>query len=330
MNELEGHITGHLDRLGIDARPIVMPTSWNVGPVVAYLFGDDPVTLIDSGLASGRPLIEEALRKANLSVADVKRAIVTHGHGDHLGGALWLQEASGCDVVLHRIEAEMITSPRRRETITELFAPLGFDEQKLAEQAIRAASPLPRFTAADGGESFVVGKHTLRVEHHAGHTPGHLWIVDAGSGAMFTGDYLLASSPTNPGMMLDRAHPSGRAPLLVQYMDGLRELASRNPPALFTGHGPVITDAPALVRRRLSRIERRTRRVRNALATAGESTAAQLAEGLYRGRARGSWDVMAELVGHLDVLIERGQATSRLGEDGYWHFSAAIEGGPNV
>jgi glyoxylase-like metal-dependent hydrolase (beta-lactamase superfamily II) len=323
VDELQRNITGHLRRLAIDARPIVMPTPWNVGPVVAYLFPDEPVTLIDSGLESGRPFIEDALRDAGRQPTDVARVIVTHSHGDHVGGARWLQEVSRCDVVLHRSEAEILTSPDRRERITALFAPLGFDDRKLAEYATRTEAASARFTPIDGGEEFVTGAHTLRAEHHPGHTPGHLWAVETRSGAMFTGDYLLASSPTNPGMMADSTHPTGRAPLLVQYMDGLRELASRNPPALFTGHGPVITDAAELVSRRLMRIERRTRRVLEALASAGEPTAAELADRLYRGRARGSWDVMAELVGHLDVLIDRGHATTRLGEDGYWHFRAA-------
>src|SRR5947208_2618427 len=108
MNELQTAIDAELARLSIPARAIVMPTSWSVGPVVAYLFGDDPVTMIDSGLASGRPFVEEALDEAGRRKADVRTVIVTHSHGDHIGGAAWLQDASGCDVLLHRSEIEMI------------------------------------------------------------------------------------------------------------------------------------------------------------------------------------------------------------------------------
>src|SRR5207244_179437 len=125
---LQASIDDELARLSIPARAIVMPTSWTVGPVVAYLFGDDPVTLIDSGLASGRPVIEQALDEARHRAADVRTVIVTHSHGDHIGGAVWLQDASGCEVLLHHSEIEMITNPHRREVMRVLFEPLGFDK----------------------------------------------------------------------------------------------------------------------------------------------------------------------------------------------------------
>jgi glyoxylase-like metal-dependent hydrolase (beta-lactamase superfamily II) len=330
-SELRVRVTSELARLGIRAAPIVMPTSWAVGPVIAYLFPDDPVTLIDSGLAVSKPIIEDAVRSAGRDVRDVARVIVTHSHGDHLGGALWLQEASACDVYLHHTEIEMLTGPGRHDIARSLFAPLGFDEAKLRAHETRADPRLPRFEPVEGGEVFEVGDSVLRVEHHAGHTPGHLWLTYDPSGAIFTADYLLASGPTNPGLMLDADSPTGRAPLLAQYMSGLRELADRGAPALFAAHGPPITDAADLVERRLAKIERRSRRVLETLAIMDEPTAGQMADRLYRGRARGSWDVMAELVGHLDLLVERGRAASRLGEDGYWHFkSLDPQGGTNA
>ena len=305
-----------------------MPTSWSVGPVIAYLFTDEPVTLIDAGLASSRPVIEEALNAAGLSPADVARILVTHGHGDHLGGALWLQEASGCDVCLHPTEIAMVTRAPA-DVIRELFGPLGFAERMLDEYARRPLRRLPQLTPIEDGTVARTGGCRLRVEHHPGHTPGHLWLSEEDSGALFAGDYLLASGPTNPGMVTDAAAPSGRAPLLAQYVAGLTELARRAPPVIFAGHGEPITAVRELVQRRVARIERRGRRVLAALRRADEPTAAELAEELYRGRARASFDVIAELVGHLDLLVSEGHASARLGEDGYWHFRA-IEGGPHA
>ena len=324
--ELARLIGAQLTRLAIPASPIVMPTSWAVGPVVAYLFAGDPVTFVDSGVASARSDLKAALRAAGRKPRDVVRVIVTHGHGDHLGGALWLQEESGCEVVLHRTEVELLSRPPG-EVLRELFVPLGFDADKLEEYVRRPKRRLPMLTAVDDGATFEAGGRVLRAEHHAGHTPGHLWICDQQTSALFTGDYLLASGPTNPGMMLDPDSAPARVPLLARYIIGLEELRSRRPPALFAGHGLPITDTPTLVDRRISRIARRTRRVLDVLRAHDDATAAELADHLYRGRAHGSFDVVAELVGHLDLLVADGRAATRLGEDGYWHFRASSEGG---
>jgi glyoxylase-like metal-dependent hydrolase (beta-lactamase superfamily II) len=320
--DLQARISEELDRLAIPARPIVMPTSWSVGPVVAYLFPDEPITLIDSGLASGRSSVEAALDAAGAHVQDVARVIVTHSHGDHIGGAHWLQEASGCSVYLHGSEIELIAGPRRRELLRSLFLPLGFDEEMLAGFLDRPNRGLPNLTPIDDDTVFDVGDRRLRVEHHPGHTPGHLWIVEEASAAVFVGDYVLETGPTNPGMVLDPDSPSGRAPILAQYISGMRELVARGAPALFAGHGVPIIDAASLVARRIAKIERRTRRVLHVLERSGDATPAVLADRLYRGLARQSFDVMAEVTAHLDLLVSDGRATAELREDGYWHFQA--------
>jgi glyoxylase-like metal-dependent hydrolase (beta-lactamase superfamily II) len=327
MDGLETQLTEDLARLGVPARPIVVPTSWAVGPVIAYAFVDDPVTLIDAGLPSGRDAVERVLEQAGRAASDVARVIVTHAHGDHLGGAAWLQDVSGCEVVMHAADIAMITE---RGRVRSLLEPLGFDAAALDSLERRRLPRLPELTPAGAPLSYDVANRRLTLEHRPGHTPGHLWITDDASGAIFAGDYLLATGPTNPGLWFDAREPGSRAALLDSYLRAPRELAERNPPAVFGGHGPPVTDVAGLVRRRTARIERRTRRVLDALSGAGEVTPAELADRMYRGRARGDWDVMAELVGHLDLLVAQRRAASRLRQDGYWHFRAVAEGGPHA
>src|SRR5438552_5024712 len=100
-----------------EAIPITVPTPWDVGPVTAYLFPDDPVTLIDAATDS------EATHVAIAAVVDpatVKRVIVTHGHTDHFGGAVRLQEVSGCEVLMHPDDIA-ITRSGSRSSLRELF-----------------------------------------------------------------------------------------------------------------------------------------------------------------------------------------------------------------
>jgi glyoxylase-like metal-dependent hydrolase (beta-lactamase superfamily II) len=251
----------------------------------------------------------------------VKRVIVTHAHTDHFGGAVWLQQESGCDVLMHPADTAVATSTWRSD-LRELFGPLGYTAELLDRYfSGEWKFETPEFSPLIGGDVFEVGTTRLRIEHRPGHTPGHIWVTDETSKAMFVGDYLIADHPTNAGLEIDRTDPTGRAPLLQQYTEGLRELASRPAPALFAAHGPPITDHRALIERRLQKSDRRTARVLKALSDMPTS-AFDLGTRLYRGRAAGSWEVMADLTGRLDLLVAQGRASAHLGEDGVWYFHA--------
>jgi glyoxylase-like metal-dependent hydrolase (beta-lactamase superfamily II) len=327
--DLAAALQRELDRLDIPARPIVVPTPWDVGPVTAYLVIGDPITLIDS--ATNRPESVQAIRNAltaeGLEPADVQRVIVTHAHTDHFGGAVWLQDTYAARVYAHPADIDIAGDKNWRADTRKLFRPLGFtdadferflaDDEEEPEFEWRA----PAFTPMNDGAVFTCGDTRLRIEHHPGHTLGHVWVTEESSGAIFVGDYVIGDHPTNAGLEIDESDPSGRAPLLQQYNEGLRELASRAAPVLFPAHGPPITDHATLIERRLNKTNRRTRHVESAL-TETPRSALDIARGLYRSRAEQRWEVMADVVGRLDLLVAEARATATLGEDGVWYFSS--------
>ena len=325
MEELREQLQRALDEVGVDARAVVCPTPWSVGPVSAYLFPHDPITLIDSGVntAAGLAALEAALGAEGLKPEDVAQVIVTHAHTDHFGGAVMIQEQADCPVYLHRADIAISDPSSWQDGSRRMFLPLGFTEDML-DRLFGGEEPdfewkAPTFTPMDDGATFATGAARLRVEHHAGHSPGHVWVVDDTTGAIFVGDYMLANHPTNAGLELDEAHPTGRAQLLGAYNEGLCDLMSRTAPALFPAHGPPITDHHDMIGRRLEKTNRRTRHVAGALSTTPESALA-VARHLYGARAEANWEIMADLVGRLDLLVAEGHATSTMGEDGVWYF----------
>ena len=326
MTELREQLQRELDRVGIGARAVVVPTPWSVGPVAAYLFPRDPVTFIDSGVntPAGLEALQAALAAEGLTPDDVKQVIVTHAHTDHFGGAVFLQERSGCPVYVHRADAEISAPDSWKDTNRKLFVPLGFSLEMLEaffddEEDADLEWRFPDFTPMDDGDTFETGAVSLRVEHHPGHSPGHVWVIDDATRAIFVGDYMLANHPTNAGLELDASHPTGRMPLLERYNAGLRELMERPSPCLFPAHGPPIPGHRDLIERRLAKTDRRTRHVFDALDTS-PATALEVAHRLYGARAENSWEIMADLVGRLDLLVAEGRASSALGEDGVWYF----------
>jgi glyoxylase-like metal-dependent hydrolase (beta-lactamase superfamily II) len=330
--ELEVALRAELDRLDIAARPIVVPTPWDVGPVTAYLFIGDPVTLVDSGTNRPESIagITAALAAEGLEPADVQRVIVTHAHSDHFGGALWLQNTYACRVLAHPDDIAISGNSDWRGSTKDLFRPLGFTDAEFEgfffdndnDDDEGFEWKAPAFAPMSDGEVFTCGESRLRIEHRAGHTPGHCWVVEERSGAIFVGDYVIADHPTNAGLEIDRTHPSGRAPLLREYNAGLRELMARDAPALFPAHGPPITGHADLIARRLAKTDRRTRHVGTAL-TEKPETALDIGRHLYRSRAEQSWEVMADVTGRLDLLVAEGRASARMGEDGVWYFTKA-------
>jgi len=323
--DLRTELQHAIDDVGLRATPIVIETEWDIGSVAAFLLPDEPVTLIDSGFDTpqGRVAITEALVGCGLNPQDVQRVLVTHLHSDHFGGATWLQEVSGCEVLLHPADLAMLDSVNSKESAREMLMPLGFDEELFAKFTEHEWTWRP---PAFGplADRYVVGDMTLRVEHHPGHSPGHVWIIEEATGAIFIGDYLLANMPTNAGMEIDRTNPLGRAPLLEQYNAGLRELRSRETPVLLPAHGPPITDHVALIDKRLSKSDRRTRHVFDGLSSAGPITALALGRKLWGSRVENNWEVLADLVGRLDLLVAEGRASAQMGEDGSWYFGAKV------
>jgi glyoxylase-like metal-dependent hydrolase (beta-lactamase superfamily II) len=138
----------------------------------------DGVTLIDTGYTSSLPRLARALEGLGRTVADVRRAICTHGHPDHAGGARALADR-GVEVLIHPADAAnlelTIGSMIRRPSRGRFFAAI--------------TPPLPAYTPLTDGQVLPV-MGGLEVIHTPGHTPGSVCLFAPLSGVLFVGDVL--------------------------------------------------------------------------------------------------------------------------------------------
>ena len=121
----------------------------------------DGIILIDALNSSeeARDIIVPNLTKLGLDPSRIRYVIVTHGHGDHWGGAKYLQDTYGAKIVVSEIDWAMIERPDHG----------GGPFAKLV--------PPRRDIAAKDGDRITLGGTVVRLYVTPGHTPGALSLI---------------------------------------------------------------------------------------------------------------------------------------------------------
>lgn len=332
---------------------IVLPTPWEIGPVQVYVVEEDPITLIDTGVArpASRQALEAAFDEMRLDLSQVARVVLTHHHTDHMGqvqtlrdaGAdleLWVHEDDADDVELYSMERD-----ERIEVGNELFCEYGVPAELLSRQALQirawiaAEAPLCAPTQVDrrlrGGDRVPFKDFELSVIHAPGHTAGHILLHESRSGTLITGDHLMGgavpftesyfvSGAPDPGDQL-RRRPRFRG--LPRYLESIRALRGQSFRCILPAHGGIIDRPARAIEEAALFYEVRIQRIERALARAAERS----------GRAS-AWQVwqllfpkldavtqmrtrMMMVIGGLDELEARGRVQAERCSDGTLAFA---------
>ncbi|MEO7198110.1 MAG: MBL fold metallo-hydrolase [Solirubrobacterales bacterium] len=199
------------------------------GVVNVYLVREeDGLTVIDTAISgSAKPVLAAAKEMG----APIRRIVLTHAHGDHVGSLDALAaEVPGAEVLISGREARLLRKDKTMEP-AEPDAKLrgGFPGTK--------TQPTRTFEPGDA-----IG--SLEVIAAPGHTPGHVALIDTRDRTMYCGD---AYSTLGGVDTCARFNP--RFPLVwlatwhkPTALETARSLRAREPGALAPGHGKVIVD----------------------------------------------------------------------------------------
>ena len=146
----------------------------------------DGLAVIDAGTPGAEDRILEAVGSIGRHADDVRHILVTHLHGDHIGGLQALRKRTCAQVWMHSADAE----PAGRGLVSRPFTPASH-ANAVVRVALRSPRPVTPVTVShlieDGDVLPVAGG--VRVIHTPGHSLGHVaFLADVGGGVLFVGD----------------------------------------------------------------------------------------------------------------------------------------------
>jgi len=142
-------------------------------PVNCYFVReDDGLTLIDTGIPGNAPKILAAARDLG---QPIRRIVLTHAHGDHLGAL----------DALHQLlpQAEVLVSARDTRFLAGDMTLDPDEPQTKLRGGYQAIATRPTRLLADDDR---VG--SLQIISTPGHTPGHIAVFDPRDGTLIAGD----------------------------------------------------------------------------------------------------------------------------------------------
>jgi glyoxylase-like metal-dependent hydrolase (beta-lactamase superfamily II) len=307
---------------------LAIPTPFAVGRVNCWLIDDDPLTLVDTGPNSGKALdeLERALAGHGRRIEDLERVVITHQHIDHEGLVAIIARRSGAEICALDRLAPMLadfgaTMERDDELAEALMLRHGIPRDVVTalrsmSRAFRAWGSAVQVThpVADGGTLGFAGR-TLHVHHRPGHSPTDTIFHDRERGVVIGGDHLIKHISSNPLISMPVGGKSGepaagRPRALLTYMRSLRETqAMDDVDVVLAGHGDDVTDHKALIDERFALHERRAAKIAGLLA-AEPLSAYEIAQSLWGNVAvTQAYLTLSEVLGHVDLLAERGEVS---------------------
>ena len=139
------------------------------------------VALVDTGYDWTDEQMDEALRGAGLGREDVTHIIITHAHGDHVGGLVKDGKPAFSRAVVLFPERELTywTSPENRKSAS------GGALKIFDNVANIAAAYKDRMGTFEAGENVCAALPGVLSVDEAGHTPGHVGIMVSAEGKTF-------------------------------------------------------------------------------------------------------------------------------------------------
>jgi glyoxylase-like metal-dependent hydrolase (beta-lactamase superfamily II) len=207
--------------------------------------GGEPI-VFDCGYPWHAAALMESLRKLGCPPEQIATIAITHDDYDHSGALAELVDASGAEVVAHRLEAASIEGmtwrelPRRPSAFSYVLrAVTGVAYAARPKRSVKVTRLVEDGAELPGGWSAV---------WTPGHTPGHLAYWHPASRVLIAGDAL--GSRLRGEILANVGAYSADNEAVVRSVE---KMAALEPDTICFGHGPEIVGNAAPLLKRLAR-----------------------------------------------------------------------------
>jgi glyoxylase-like metal-dependent hydrolase (beta-lactamase superfamily II) len=200
---------------------------------VYLIVDDDGLTLVDVGLRGSEKRVLQYMAGLGHPPDALKRIVITHSDGDHVGALAALKAATGARVYASAIEAEAIAAGRMSrplkvggllKLLMSVTRPWFQADPAQVDEFVTDGQVLP----ALGG---------LRVVETPGHTPGHVSYFAPSASILFVGDSLVSTGGRLRSSRGMNTWDEARA------LESVRKQAALGARIVCPAHGPVVRDA---------------------------------------------------------------------------------------
>ena len=317
---------------------IEMPLGIMFSTVNLYLIPGEQLTLIDCGFYSSEnwDFLKKEINKLGYEFSDIEQILITHEHRDHVGLLPEIISATQAIVRAPKaLEAWFLTPDQwhqqnllfTKSLLTSLGMPTAALQSSFryldAVEPPKKIDELDRIHFYEAGDLLQIGQLDWEVLHTPGHCPTQFVFWQKDRKALFSSDMLLPITPM-PIVIEDPKRAGQAIQALPQLLDSFARLQALDIQTVYTGHGPIFTDANAVIHKQLARIEMRKEECYEAIRS-GLSTPYELSRKMYPHQQMPPvFSGLHMVLGYIDLLVAEGRILQTQNENKIIQLSAVL------